>query len=50
MNKAYPLSNPMAVRSFDPNIDMFDPKNDDEHINGLEVPYLNAIGALMYLL
>ena len=50
MDKANPLSNLMVVRSLDPNIDPFHPKKDDEKINGLEVPYLNAIGALIYLL
>ncbi|XP_051139134.1 secreted RxLR effector protein 161-like [Andrographis paniculata] len=39
----------MIVRSLDPNKDPFRPKEDDEEILGPEVPYLSAIGALMYL-
>ena len=39
----------MVVRSFEPHKDPFRPKEPDEEILGPEVPYLNAIGALMYL-
>ena len=39
----------MVVRSLDPNKDPFRPREEDEEIFGPEVPYLNAIGALMYL-
>lgn len=39
----------MVVRSLDPQNDQFCLKEDDEHIFGHEVPYLNAICALMYL-
>ena len=49
MDKAYPLSTPMVVRSLEPHKDSFRPKEPDEEILGPEVPYLNAIGALMYL-
>ena len=49
MDKAYPLSTPMVVRSLEPYKDPFRPKEPDEEILGPEVPYLNAIGALMYL-
>ena len=49
MDKAYPLSTPMVVRSLDPQKDQFRPRESDEEILGPEVPYLNAIGALMYL-
>ena len=49
MDKVYPLSTPMVVRSLDPKKDLFCPKEDDEQILSPEVPYLNAIGALMYL-
>ena len=49
MDKAHPLSTPMVVRSQDPQKDQFRPKESDEDILGPEVPYLNAIGALMYL-
>ena len=49
MDKAHPLSTPMVVRSLDPTKDPFRPKEDDEELLGPEVPYLSAIGALMYL-
>ena len=49
MDKAHPLSTPMVVRSLDPQKDKFRPREFDEEILGHEVPYLNAIGALMYL-
>ena len=39
----------MVVRSLEPHKDPFRPKKPDKEILGLEVPYLNAIGALMYL-
>ena len=49
MDNAHPLSTPMVVRSLDVNKDPFRPRMDDEELLGLEVPYLSAIGALMYL-
>ncbi|GLT35869.1 hypothetical protein SLA2020_102850 [Shorea laevis] len=49
MDKSHPLSSPMVVRSLDVNKDPFRPREDNEEILGLEVPYLSAIGALMYL-
>ncbi|KAL5809036.1 hypothetical protein ACOSQ3_029727 [Xanthoceras sorbifolium] len=49
MDNAHPLGTPMVVRSLDPKKDPFRPKEDDEKILGPEVPYLNAIGALLYL-
>ena len=49
MDNAYPLSTPMIVRFLEPHKDPFCPKELDEEILGPEVPYLNAIGALMYL-
>jgi hypothetical protein len=49
MDNAHPLSTPMVVRSLDPKKDPFRPKEADEKILGPEVPYLNAIGALLYL-
>ncbi|KAI6697164.1 hypothetical protein NL676_017283 [Syzygium grande] len=49
MDKAHPLSTPMVVRSLDPQKDQFRPREFDEEILGPEVPYLNAIGTLMYL-
>ena len=39
----------MVVRSLDPNKDLFRPREENEEILGSEVPYLSAIGALMYL-
>ena len=49
MDEAHPLSTPMVVRSLDVNKDPFRPQEKDEEILGSEVPYLSAIGALMYL-
>ncbi|KAK9150854.1 hypothetical protein Syun_009163 [Stephania yunnanensis] len=49
MDKAHPLSSPMVVRSLDVDKDPFRPHESDEELLGPEVPYLSAIGALMYL-
>ncbi|BBH05089.1 Disease resistance protein CC-NBS-LRR class family [Prunus dulcis] len=49
MDKAHPLSTPMVVRSLDIKKDPYRPKGDDEIVLGPEVPYLSAIGALLYL-
>ncbi|KAK1434445.1 hypothetical protein QVD17_00187 [Tagetes erecta] len=49
MDKANSLSSPMVVRSLNVDKDPFRPCEDGEDILGPEVPYLNAIGALMYL-
>ncbi|KAM0968089.1 hypothetical protein ACFX2J_016395 [Malus domestica] len=49
MDKAYPLSTPMIVRYLDIQKDLFRPKEDDELVFGLEVPYLSAVGTLLYL-
>ena len=49
MDNAYPLSTPVVVRSLDAKKDPFQPLEENEEILGLEVPYLSAIGALMYL-
>jgi hypothetical protein len=49
MDKCHPLKTPMVVRSLEADKDPFKPKEDDEKVLGPEVPYLNAIGALMYL-
>ncbi|KAL0291394.1 UNVERIFIED_CONTAM: Retrovirus-related Pol polyprotein from transposon TNT 1-94 [Sesamum calycinum] len=49
MNNAHPLSTPMVVRSLDVNKDPFCPPAHNDEILGPEVPYLSAIGALMYL-
>ena len=49
MDKAHHLSSPMVVRSLDVKKYHFHPKDDDEVPFGPEVPYLSAIGALIYL-
>ena len=49
MDKAHPLSSPMVVRSLDVKNDPFRPCEKGEKLLGPEVPYLSAIGALMYL-
>jgi hypothetical protein len=49
MDKSYPSKTPMVVRSLDAEKDQFRPRDNGEEILGSEVPYLSAIGALMYL-
>lgn len=49
IDKTYPLSTPIVVWSLDPKKNPFRPKDDDEQILNYKVPYVNAIGALMYL-
>ena len=49
MFKAHPLSFPMIVRSLDAKKVHFRPKEENEALLGLEVPYLSAIGASLYL-
>ena len=49
MDKTHPLSSPMVVRSLDVKKDPFRPCEKGEELLGPEVPYLSAIGALMYL-
>ena len=50
MDKCRPLKKtPMVVRSLEADKDPFRPKEEDEEVLGPEVPYLSAIGALMYL-
>ena len=49
MDKAHPLRSPMVVRSLDVKNDPFRPCEKGEELLGPEVPYLSAIGALMYL-
>ncbi|KAL0439907.1 UNVERIFIED_CONTAM: hypothetical protein Slati_2473700 [Sesamum latifolium] len=49
MDKAHPLSTPMVVQSLDVNKDLFRPSAHNDEILDPEVPYLSAIGALMYL-
>jgi hypothetical protein len=49
MDKSYPSNTPMVVRYLYMNKDQFRLKDEDEEILGPEVPYLSAIGALMYV-
>jgi hypothetical protein len=49
MDKAYLVKTPMVVRSLDIEKDPFRPRRKDEEVLGPQVPYLSAIGALMYL-
>ena len=49
MDKSYPSKTPMVVRSLDVEKDQFRPMDNGEEILGPEVPYLSAVGALMYL-
>ncbi|XP_070015017.1 secreted RxLR effector protein 161-like [Nicotiana sylvestris] len=49
MDGAHPLSTPMVVRSLDVIKDPFRPQEENGELLGPEVPYLSAIGALMYL-
>ncbi|XP_074377338.1 secreted RxLR effector protein 161-like [Apium graveolens] len=48
MEKAHPLTTPMVVRSLEVETDPFQPRKEDEDALGPEVPYLSAIGALLY--
>jgi hypothetical protein len=49
MDKSYPNKTPMVVRSLEIETDQFRPRDEGEDILGPQVPYLSAIGALMYL-
>jgi hypothetical protein len=49
MDECHPLRTSMIVRSLEADKDSFRPKEEDEQGLGPEVPYLSAIGALMYL-
>ncbi|XP_048605367.1 secreted RxLR effector protein 161-like [Brassica napus] len=49
MDQAHPLPCPMVVRSLDLEKDPFGPKRPDEEALGPDMPYLSAIGALIYL-
>ena len=49
MDNAHLLSILMILWSFDSKKDPFYPREDDKKILNLEVPYPNAIGALLYL-
>ena len=49
MDKVHPVSTLMIGRSLDPKKDLFRPRDDGEDVLEAEVPYLSAIGALLYL-
>lgn len=49
MDKSYMLYTLMDVRSLNLTKDPFRPQEEDEELLGLEVPYHNAIGELMYM-
>jgi hypothetical protein len=49
MDKSYPNKTPMIVRSLEMETDQFRLRDEGEDILGPQVPYLSAIGALMYL-
>ena len=49
MDKTYSLSSPMVVGSLDVKNDPFRPCKKDKELLCPEVPYLSAIGALIYL-
>jgi Reverse transcriptase (RNA-dependent DNA polymerase) len=49
MDKVHPLSKPMVVRSLDVKKYLYRPRENNEKAFGPKIPYLSAIGALMYL-
>jgi chitinase len=49
MGKAHPLSTSMVVRSLDVKKDHYRPQKNNEKALDPEVPYLSAIGTLIYL-
>lgn len=49
IDKFHSLCTPMVVRSLEVDKDPFRPQEKDEELLGPKVPYLSAIGALMYL-
>jgi hypothetical protein len=49
MDKTHPLSTPLVVRLPDVKKDPYRPRENNEKAIGPEVPYLSAIGFLMYL-
>ena len=49
VDKAHLASTPMIDRSLDPRKYLFRPKEDDEEVLEAKIPYLSAIGALLYL-
>jgi hypothetical protein len=49
MDKSYPSKTPIVVRSLEIDKDQFRPKGENEEVMGPDVPYLSAIGVLMYI-
>ena len=49
LDKSHLLSISIIVRSLDVKRGSFCPREGNEEVLGLEVPYLSAIGALIYL-
>src|SRR6266540_3591960 len=49
MDKSHPSKTSMVVRSLDMNKDQFRPRDKNKELLGPDVPYLSAIGALMYI-
>ena len=49
MDKAHPLTYPLVVLPLDVKNDLFRPCKKCEELLALEVPYISAIGALIYL-
>ena len=49
MDKSYPSKTLFVVHSLEMEKDQFKPREEGEEILGPEVPYLSAIGSLMYL-
>ena len=49
MDKSHPLSIPMIIRSLDVKRGSFHLREGNKEVLGPEVPYLSAIGALIYL-
>ena len=49
MDKSHLINAPRVCRSLDIDKDPFRSAEDNKEIRGPEVPYLSAIGALMYL-
>jgi hypothetical protein len=49
MNECHPLKTLMIIRSLEVDKDPFRPMEEDEQGLGPKVPYLSAMGTLMYL-
>ena len=49
MDKSHSSSFHMVVHSLKMNKELFHPKEDNEELLGMDIPYLSVIGALIYL-